>query len=89
MLGPMVSCRLVTLLVCIELDSQAVHTTSSVGLYGFSLVHCDSSSLVAVSAGLHGSFTHRYLGPQPGSETQPKEHDIRNGVSKKGQPVYS
>lgn len=48
-----------------------------------------ADSCVTLHAGLHGSFTHSYLGPQPGTEMQPKQHDIKNGVSRQGQPVYS
>lgn len=42
-----------------------------------------------VHAGLHGSFTTEYLGPQPGTEAQHRQHDIRSGVSRQGKPVYS
>lgn len=31
--------------------------------------------------GLHGSWTPTYLGPQPGSKFEPREYDIRRGVS--------
>lgn len=46
-------------------------------------------SYLALLAGLHGSFTNTYLGPEPGTEMQPRQHDIRTGVSRQGQPLYS